>query len=57
MPNLTVLGLDQDFLNKVVARLQRSIAWSLTVTEGSLYLEVDGTTLEGTVTLLAGPPV
>jgi uncharacterized protein YaeQ len=52
--NLIVLGLDQVFLNKLAARLQRSIAWSLTVTEGSLYLGVDGETLEGDLTLLSG---
>ena len=34
VPNLTVLRFDQDFLNMVVARLQRSISWSLTITEG-----------------------
>ncbi|RNC69065.1 MAG: YaeQ family protein [Desulfuromonadales bacterium] len=44
--NLTVLGLDQGFLEQVVARLQRSIVWSLTITEGSLYLDVGGETLE-----------
>lgn len=55
--NLTVLGLDQDFLEHLVIRLQRSISWSLTITEGSLYLEADGETLEGTLTLLAGAPV
>lgn len=53
-PNITVLCLDQLFLNKLAASLQRSIAWSLTITEGSLYLGVDGETLESTITLLSG---
>lgn len=46
IPNLTVRGFDQGFLSGLTARLQRSIAWSLTITEGSLYLTVDGETLE-----------
>jgi len=55
--NLTVISLDQLFIDRLVARLQRSISWSLTITEGTLYLEVEGETLEGTLTLLAGAPV
>jgi len=54
--NLTVIGLDRSFLRQVVARLERSITWSLTVTEGSLYLEIAGETLETTLAHLAGPP-
>jgi uncharacterized protein YaeQ len=53
--NITVLGLEQGFLNLVVARLQRSIAWDLTVTEGALYLTVGGTTLESALLQLSGP--
>jgi uncharacterized protein YaeQ len=56
-PNLTVVGLDHAFLNQLVARLQRSIAWSLTITEGSLYLGVAGETLETTLLHLSGPPL
>lgn len=55
IPNLTVLGFDQGFLNQVVARLERSIDWSLTITEGSLYLNVGGETLETTLAHLSGP--
>ena len=54
IPNLTVIGLDQGILTRLADRLRRSITWSLTVTEGSLYIGVDGETLEGSVTLLAG---
>jgi len=46
MPNLTVVTLDQGFLSKLVSRLERSITWSLTITEGSLYLNVGDETLE-----------
>lgn len=55
VPNLTVLSLDQGFLSQLVSRLERSITWSLTVTEGSLYLERDGETLETTLSHLSGP--
>jgi uncharacterized protein YaeQ len=53
--NLTVISLDQVFLKRLVERLQRSISWSLTVTEGSLYLAIDGETLESAVIHLSGP--
>jgi len=53
--NLTIIGVDFDFLGKLVAGLQRAITWSLTVTEGALYLEVGGETLETTPELLSGP--
>jgi len=53
--NLTVISLDQAFLRSLSERLQRSISWSLTVTEGALYLAIDGETLESAVTHLTGP--
>jgi len=53
--NLTVISLDQAFLGQLSERLQRSISWALTVTEGSLYLAIDGETLESSVKHLAGP--
>ena len=48
--NLTLISLDVVFLRRISERLQRSISWALTVTEGSLYLEIDGETLESSVT-------
>jgi uncharacterized protein YaeQ len=53
--NLTVISLDQAFLKLLSERLQRSISWSLTITEGSLYLAIDGETLESSVAHLMGP--
>jgi len=53
--NLTVISLDQSFLKLLAGRLQRSISWSLTVTEGSLYLAIDGETLESSVATLMAP--
>jgi uncharacterized protein YaeQ len=53
--NLAVVRLEQAFLKSLSERLQRSISWSLTVTEGTLYLTIDGETLESVVTRLSGP--
>ena len=47
--NLCVVRLDRNFITQLAARLERSITWSLTITEGSLYLNVDGDTLETTL--------
>lgn len=44
--NLTVITLDQGFINQVAALLERSIIWEVTVTEGTLYLQIAGQTLE-----------
>ena len=45
--NLRLMGLDQSLLNPLVAELQRSIDWELTVTEGRLYLTSAGNSFEG----------
>lgn len=55
--NLTLLGVDWDFLGKLVANLQRAITWSLTVTEGALYLTVGDQSLETALEQLSGPPL
>lgn len=55
--NLTVISLDQTLLGRLSERLQRSISWSLTVTEGSLYLTIDDETLESAVTRVMGPDI
>jgi len=54
--NLTVLTFDPGFLSQLVARLERSIAWSLTITEGTLYLNVGGVTLESALQVRVGTP-
>ena len=54
IPNLSIWGIDYDFLQQLVTRLQRTIDWDLTITEGNLYLTLGDTTLESTLTLLAG---
>ena len=52
--NLTVITLDQGFLTSLTARLERAISWSLTITEGSLYLNVGDETLESALQLRVG---
>lgn len=52
--NLIVLSLEQVFLSELSNRLQRSITWSLTVTEGCLYLGIDNETLESHYTAQYG---
>jgi uncharacterized protein YaeQ len=54
-PNLTVVAIDFEFLGKLVAKLQRAINWSLTVTEGALYLTVGDETHETTLQQISGP--
>jgi uncharacterized protein YaeQ len=54
VPNLSIITLDQAFLKLLSGQLQRSITWSLTVTEGLLYLNIDGQTLESSVTHVMG---
>lgn len=44
--NLTVITLEQDFVNRLVALLERSITWEVTITEGTVYLQIGGQTLE-----------
>ncbi|HBG04794.1 MAG: hypothetical protein A2075_16235 [Geobacteraceae bacterium GWC2_58_44] len=55
--NLTVMRIESDFLGKLVGNLQRAINWSLTVTEGALYLTVGDETLETALEHLSGPPL
>ena len=52
--NLTILSIEQGFLNDVVARLERSICWSVTVTEDTLYLGVAWETLETLLSCRSG---
>jgi uncharacterized protein YaeQ len=53
--NLTVIGIDFKFLGSLVENLQRAINWSLTVTEGALYLTVGEQTFETALEHLSGP--
>lgn len=44
--NLTVVTLDPGFINRLVEELDRAITWSITITDGTLYLTTGMETLE-----------
>jgi uncharacterized protein YaeQ len=44
--NLTLISIDRSFIDRLVSHLDRTIRWSVTRTEGTLYLAVAGETLE-----------
>lgn len=46
IPNLMVIMLDQAFLAGLVQRLERSVSWDITITEGLCYLSIGDETLE-----------
>jgi len=46
MDNIKIFGINQQLISALITTLQRSISWSLTITEGSLYLTVNGETFE-----------
>jgi uncharacterized protein YaeQ len=52
--NLTILALEPDFIAQIVALLQRAIQWSLTITEGSIYLTIGQETIESNLLILQG---
>lgn len=44
--NLAIMTLEQGFINRLVALLERSITWDITITEGTMYLQIAGESLE-----------
>jgi uncharacterized protein YaeQ len=46
VPNLTIVTLDRDFLKRLISLLERNISWEITITEGTLYLQTAGESLE-----------
>ena len=54
IPNLTVMSIDQVFIDSLATRLERFINWSVTITEGSLYLTVAGETEETSIQVRSG---
>lgn len=52
--NLTVITVDQAFIARLTSLLGRSIAWSLTITEGSLYLAIGDETVEAALQVRVG---
>ena len=55
--NLTVFNLDFKFLSLLSAKLERVINWSVTVTEGNIYLTAGDQTIETTLEHVCGPPL
>jgi uncharacterized protein YaeQ len=52
--NLTILTLDPALINRLAASLERVVEWSVTVTEGVLYLSRGGETLESPLAIVQG---
>ena len=50
--NLTVVAIDQPFLAMLIERLERSVSWSITITEGVCYLTVGDETLDTAIRVL-----
>jgi uncharacterized protein YaeQ len=53
-PNLTVISIEQAFINKLASQLERSINWSITITEGTLYLTIAEETMEAAIQVKTG---
>jgi uncharacterized protein YaeQ len=47
--NLAIISVDQPFLAALVQRLERTVSWSVTITEGVCYVTSGDTTLETTL--------
>jgi uncharacterized protein YaeQ len=52
--NLTTVSVGQIIINNLASRLERSINWSITITEGALYLTTDGITYETAIQTKTG---
>lgn len=52
--NLTVITVDPVFIARLVSLLERSITWSVTITEGALYLTLGEETLETAIQVRIG---
>jgi uncharacterized protein YaeQ len=44
--NLAVTSVDQGFINRLVELLERNITWEVTISGGTLYLQIAGQSLE-----------
>lgn len=51
LANLTVVSIEQTFIASIAAKLERVINWSITVTEGALYLTTGSDTLETNIAI------
>ncbi|HJV65631.1 MAG TPA: YaeQ family protein [Geomonas sp.] len=54
IPNLTVLSVDQSFVANLAASLQRVISWSITISDGIIYLTSRGSASETAINVKVG---
>jgi len=52
--NLTTVSVDQAFISTLASRLERTVNWSITITEGNLYLTADDVSYETTIQIKTG---
>ncbi|HEY3423727.1 MAG TPA: YaeQ family protein [Negativicutes bacterium] len=52
--NLSLITFEPAFINRLAAKLERSISWSITITDGTLYLTAGDETLETVFTMRTG---
>jgi uncharacterized protein YaeQ len=52
--NLIVVSVDQAFITSLASQLERSINWSITITEGTLYLATGNGTYETAIQIKIG---
>jgi uncharacterized protein YaeQ len=54
--HLIVISIDQAFIAKLASQLERSINWSITITDGTLYLTIAEETLVTAIQVKLGNP-
>lgn len=52
--NLTIVSVDQTFINTLASNLERSINWSITITEGTMYLTTGDVSYETAIQIKIG---
>jgi uncharacterized protein YaeQ len=52
--NLTVISIDQALITKLASQLERSISWTITITEGIFYLTIAEETMEVAIQVKIG---
>lgn len=52
--NLIVISIDPAIITRLASQLERSVAWSVTITEGMLYLTCGAATLESPLQVKMG---
>lgn len=54
--SIPLYAIDRDLIAAFCERLERRMAFTLSLTDGTLYLDVDGSTLSGTIETLSLQP-